>query len=293
MRLRRTLLWVPGNKWNMINEAIESEADCIVMDLEDLVHPKEKSTAREMVAKALSELDFKKKEKIVRINPINTELGEEDIKGVVPFNPDAIRLPKCETTDYVLILDEQLSFYEEKYGFAKNSIEIILMIESALGVRNAYELASCTERVTAIGLGAEDLTANLRTKRTTSGLQLELLYARQKLIIDGRAAGVDVIDSSCLVINEPEDLKKEIEMVKQLGFDGKSVSHISQLSLINEAFNPSIEEIQYAQKVISAFDKAKAAGSYYTILDGKKIDPPVVEKSEQVLEVAKSAGLLV
>jgi citrate lyase subunit beta/citryl-CoA lyase len=289
MRLRRTLLWVPGNRWEKICEAINTQADCLTLDLEDSVPVLEKEKARETVLKALKELDFQGKEKIVRINPVNTVLGQTDIQTIIKGNPDAIRLPKCENLEYVLELDRILSDYEKE---TSNSIKIILMIETPLGIRNAYELATCTKRIVAIGLGAEDLTTELKTSRSTTGLELELMYARQKLMIDGRAAGVDVIDSSCLAINNLDDLRRETEMIKQMGFDGKSVAHESQVTVVNDVFNPSQDEINYAQKVMEFYTQAEREGSFQVFLEGKMIDVPVVRKAHVLMERAKAAGLI-
>ena len=289
MRLRRTLLWVPGNRWEKICEAIKTQADCLTLDLEDSVPVLEKEKARETVLKALKELDFEGKEKIVRINPVNTVLGQTDIRTIIKGNPDAIRLPKCENLEYVLELDRILSGYEKE---TSHSIKIILMIETPLGIRNAYELATCTKRIVAIGLGAEDLTTELKTSRSTTGLELELMYARQKLMIDGRAAGVDVIDSSSLAINNLDDLRKETEMIKQMGFDGKSVAHESQVTVVNDVFNPSPDEIKYAQKVVEFYAKAEREGSFQAFLEGKMIDVPVVRKAHVLMERAKAAGLI-
>jgi citrate lyase subunit beta / citryl-CoA lyase len=291
MRLRRSILWVPGNNREKLKEALESEADCIALDLEDLVPFQQKAAARESVRKVLKEVDFGGKERIVRINSIATDLGREDVEAIVPSKPDAIRLPKCETIDYVMELDRRLTMGEEKGNLERNRIKIILMIETALGIRNAYELASCTKRIVAVGLGAEDLTADLRTTRSTSGLEIELLYARQKLIIDGRAAGVDVIDSSLLVIDDLESLRRETELIKQLGFDGKSVIHPCQIPTVHQVFTPKDEEIRYAKKVMDVYKRGQEEGSFYIFLDGKLIDPPVVRKAERIMAQAKALGL--
>jgi citrate lyase subunit beta / citryl-CoA lyase len=290
MKLRRSILWVPGNSWDKLHEGLRSEADSIALDLEDLVPPQQKTAARETVKEILKETDFGGKEKIVRINPINTDLGREDIKALVQWKPDAIRLPKCETTEYVLELDRWLSLGEEREKLEKNVIKIILIIETALGIRSAYELASCTKRIVAVGLGAEDLTTDLRTNRSTNGL--ELMYARQKLVIDGRAAGVDVIDSSSLAIDDPEGLKSETAMVKQLGFDGKSAIHPCQIPIIHEVFSPKMEEIRHAARVIEAYKRGQKEGSFYIFLDGKLIDAPVVKKAERIMAQAQALNLM-
>jgi citrate lyase subunit beta/citryl-CoA lyase len=289
MVLRRTLLWVPGNRWEAIVDSINTEADCLTLDLEDTVPHSEKDAARKTVLKALQELDFGRKETIVRINPIDTSLGRTDLEAILEGKPKAIRLPKCEAVEYVLALDKVLLEFETQTG---HSTKIILMIETPLGVRNSFELASCSKRITAIGLGAEDLTTSLGTKRSTTGLEIELLYARQKLIMDGRAAGVDVLDSSCLAIDNLDDLRAETEMVKQMGFDGKSVIDKVQIKVVNEVFSPKAVEIEYARKVIEAYKNFEKQGSLLAFLDGKLIDVPVVKKAKDVLMRAKAAGLL-
>jgi citrate lyase subunit beta/citryl-CoA lyase len=262
MRLRRSILWVPGNSWDKIHHALSSEADCIALDLEDLVPFSHKLAARETACRMLKELDFRGKEKIVRVNPINTDLGREDLESVVPCRPDCVRLPKCEQREYVLELDRWLTLCEEKAHIEPGNIKIILIIKTALGIRNAYELASCTQRVVAIGLGAEDLTTDLRTERSTAGLELELLYARQKLLLDGCAAGVEVIDSSCLEIDDLEKLRDETRMIKWLGFDCKSVIHPCQIPVVHEVFTPKFEELRRAKEIIQAYEEAREEGPF-------------------------------
>jgi citrate lyase subunit beta/citryl-CoA lyase len=292
VKLRRTLLWATGGRLESIEAAIASNADCVVLDLEDTVSVNKKDEARETVVKALSTLDFRGKERVVRINAIDTDLGRADIAAILPARPDSIRLPKCESSPYVLILDKILANYERTAGIAENSMEVILMIESPLALIRAYELASCAPRVSAMGVGAEDFTTDLRTDRTITGTQWELLYARQKLAVDASAAQVDAIDTTCPSIENIDGLIEETKIVKQMGFVGKSVATPEHADIVNKIFTPKAQEVERAQKIMEVARESEKGGRADVYLNGRLVDKPLVMKAEYILMLAQAAGVV-
>lgn len=282
-KLRRTLLWVNGNDVEKIDRAIASNTDCIAFDLEDGVPAPQKDEARKITARALKERDFRGKERIVRINHLNTPDAIKDLDAVLPSLPDAIRLPKCETVEYVLRLDGLLSDFEDKNGLKRNTIEIILMIETALGALNCYELASCTKRVTAMGIGMEDMTASLGLNRYYELGTHDLLYVRQKIVLAACAAGVQPLDACVLFLGNTDYISKDTENIKRDGFVGRSVYDIVQIDAINAVFAPTPDELDWARRVLAVYEEGKRSGVAEIRLDGMYIDPPVITKAERIL----------
>ena len=283
MRVRRSLLWVNGYDMEKLHKGIESEVDSIVLDLEDGVIPANKEEARRKTYDALKHVDFKGKERVVRVNALDTAEFEKDLKEVLPGIPDAIRLPKCETAEYVKKMDQILTELEKENGAPEGSIELILMIETALGVMNCYEMATCSGRVTAVGIGMEDLTSSMQVTRRYELHSTDLLYARQKVILECKAAGVQVIDSGVLFSGDSEFYYQDCLNDKQDGFEGRSVSDFEHVPLVNMAFSPSEKEIDWASRVIGSYEKAKQEARSEVFVDGKYVDPPVVEKAELIM----------
>lgn len=280
-RRRRSLVWVNVLVEDKLKRAISSEADCIVMDLEDTLPISQKDEGRLATAKALKEMDFRGKEKVVRINGLDTPYALADLEAILPAMPDAIRLPKCERVEYVLRLDEILSRFEAENGLEKDTIGIILMLETPMGILNSYELASCCKRIWAIGIGLEDLTTSMQINRRYELKSQQLLYAKQKVVMAGRAAGVQVLDSSTL-LNDPEFILADCIDSRDMGFDGRSMVNVEHTSAINQGYSPSKEEIDWANHIIKAYQDARenTGEPYYNEL---YVDIPVVTKAEQIL----------
>lgn len=284
MRLRRSLVWVSGYDLDKLRRAIDSNVDAIVLDLEDGVTVNQKPEARACAYKALKEWDFKGKERVVRVNALDTEFFREDLEQVLPAIPDAIRLPKCESVEYVLEMDRHLTELEKKYQVPEGSIELILMVETAKGIMKCYEMASCCKRVTAMGIGMEDLTASMGVARNYELGSQDLLYARQKLVLEAKAAGVQALDSGVLFSGDPEYMIQDTLKDKRDGFEGRSLSDLSHVDLINQCFSPSKEEAEWAEKIIAAYKNAVEEGRSEVEIDGKFVDPPVVAKAETIKE---------
>lgn len=281
-RPRRSLAWINVLVKDKLQQAIESNVDSIVLDLEDTLPVNQKEIGRAETVRALMEEDFQGKERVVRINALDTQWAEADLLAVLPALPDAIRLPKCETVEYVLRLDSIISEFEHAHNLVRNSIGIILMIETPLGIINCVDMAKCSDRIYAIGLGMEDLTTSLRVARSYELNSLNLLYARQKLVIAGRAAGVQVLDSSVL-LDDSEFIYQDSVNSKQFGYDGRSVVNLKHVDAVNRAYRPSDKEIEWANKIIDIYDHRKETGEepYY---QGLFVDIPVVTKARQILE---------
>lgn len=292
MRLRRTLLWVNGNDQQKLKEAINnSNADVIVLELEDMCPACDKLAARAGAVEALKNWDFKGKERGVRINALDTEWGREDLEAILPCVPDVIRLPKCETVEYVIGVDAIITQYELTHGIPQNTIELILMLETPLGIRNAYDMAVSCQRVTGLGFGAGDLSSALGVDRDLSVESVQMLYAKQKMVMDAKAAGVQVFDTTVVCTEAEMDamnefIRQDTEAIKRMGFTGRSVSMMPQIDIINKVFAPTEEEVRYARVVIDGYAAAVKAGVSQIFIEGKFVDPPNVYKAEKLLALA-------
>lgn len=292
MRLRRSRLYVPGNNPSMLVNAGVYGADVLTFDLEDSVSPGEKLAARLLVGELLKEktVDFGRSEVTVRINPLSTPYGKKDLLEIVCERLEGIYLPKTESEEDVIKLDELLTRLEEEKGLEVGRIKIFAIIETAKGVLNAYQIASASKRLEAITIGGEDLTADLGGERTPDGMTL--FTARQMILLAARAAGVQALDTVYSDIKDSDGLYQEAVTVRKMGYDGKAAIHPSQIEVIHRAFTPTEEEIEYARRVIEALETAKKEGSGVAALGSKMIDRPIVKRAERILERAKAAGLL-
>lgn len=288
-RLRRTMMFVPGSNPSMLKEAYIYGADSLMFDLEDAVAITEKDSARFLVYNAIKTIDYGNTEVVVRINGLDTAFGRDDIEAVVRAGVDVIRLPKTERKEDILEVEAVIEEVERKIGREIGSTKMMAAIESPIGVINAYEIASASKRLIAIALGAEDYVTNMKTKRYANGL--ELLGARTQIIIAARAAGIYAIDTVYTDVDNEEGFKNEVELIKQLGFDGKSVINPRQIPMVNEIYTPSEEEIRKSINVIKAAKEAEERGLGVISLNGKMIDKPIVDRADRVLQLASAVGL--
>ena len=280
-------MFVPGNNPGMMADAHIYGPDSIMLDLEDSVTMAEKDAARLLVHNALKSIDFGGTEMVVRINPLNTPYGKKDVEAVVKAGVDVIRMPKTETADEVRELEAEIIKVETELGCVGRTL-IMAAIESALGVVNAYEIATASKRMMGIALGAEDYSANLKTQRTPGGA--ELLLARESIVVAARAAGIACFDT---VYSNLDDMEtKEVELIKTLGFDGKSIINPRQIEIVNSVFTPSEKEITKARAVVAAIKEAQAKGSGVIAVNGKMVDRPVVIRAERTVALAIASGIL-
>lgn len=287
--MRRSMLFLPGNTPNMLINGNCLGADAVIFDLEDAVSPSEKDAARILVRNTMRYMDFRGCEIIVRINSIDTAFWKKDIKEILPYKPGLILLPKTSSAADVLEADAYITEVEEALGFEKNTVGLMPLIETALGVENAFQIATATKRVKALFLGAEDLTADLQCKRTKEGREIE--YARTRLVVAARAAGVDVYDTPFTDVNDDEGIWTDAQLAKSLGFTGKASISPRHVEVINAVFSPTQNEVDYAYEVMEAIALAEQQGKGAIALRGKMIDAPIVNRAKQTIAMAEALGM--
>lgn len=280
-KLRRSLLYVPGDKEAMVAKAPTRGADGLILNLEDAVAPANKDAARELVVRALRTLDFTGVEVIVRINPPETETGQRDLSAVVPAGPDAILLPKVDGAETVRAVASVLARLENLAGLPTGRIQIMCMIESAAGVVAASQIAACDPRVTALIFGANDLAEDLDCAPTPG--QGILLHAACQVVLAARSAGVDAIDTPHMNIHDPEGLARSAAQARNLGFAGKSAIHPNQVAAINAAFAPTPEQVAWAKRVLALVPDGDERALGAALLDGQLIEAPHVARAKRIL----------
>jgi citrate lyase subunit beta / citryl-CoA lyase len=286
-RLRRSRLYLPGNEPKFFINAGLHSPDGIILDLEDSVAPSEKEAAQLIVRNALRSVDFYGAERMVRINQLPKGCG--DLKYIVPHNVHVILIPKCESADQVIQIEKEVARLKKEHN-VKNEIYFMPIIESALGVIKAYEIASASKYNCALAIGLEDYTADLGTQRTNEGK--ESIFARQMLINAAKAAGIQAIDTVFSDVSDMEGLRQSVIEAKSLGFEGKGCIHPRQIQVVHEAFAPNSEEIEKAKKIVLAFEDAEKKGLGVVSLGSKMIDPPVVKRAVRTINLAILNNLL-
>jgi citrate lyase subunit beta/citryl-CoA lyase len=264
-------------------------SDAVIFDLEDAVAPDQKDAARLLVRNVLDALEFDRVETIVRINSIDTPYWQKDLEAIVPCRPNIIMLPKTGQAKDVEVVDDYIAVLEGKLGMEPGSVRLMPLIETALGIENAYFIAAARPRVVALFLGAEDLTADLRCKRTKEGREID--YARSRMVNAARAAGVDVYDTPFTDVNDDEGILADAAYAKSLGFTGKASISPRHITAINTVFSPTKADIAYAYEVMDAIAEAKAQGKGAIALRGKMIDAPIVARAQQTIEAAQALGI--
>jgi citrate lyase subunit beta/citryl-CoA lyase len=283
-RFRRSRLYLPGNESRFMLNAGLHEPDGVILDLEDSVAPAVKDEARVLVRNALRSIDFKGSERMVRIN--QGERGLIDLDFIVPHNVHVILIPKVEDPEQVRQVDARIQQRLKDCGPAARPVFLMPIVESALGAIRAYEIATASPHICALTIGLEDYTADIATQRTNEGR--ESFWARCQVVNAARAAGVQPIDSVFSDINDLEALRASVLEAKGLGFDGKGCIHPRQIRPIHEAFAPSPQELDRAQKIVAAFKEAEAQGLGAVALGSKMIDPPVVKRAMRVVKLAEA-----
>lgn len=289
-RLRRTMIYVPGNNPGMIRDAYIYESDCIMFDLEDSVSITEKDSARNLVYEALTNIDYGDKEIVVRINALDSQLGYDDLEAMVRAKPDVIRLPKTECAQDIIDCEREIERIEKEIGLEVGTTKMMAAVETAAGVLNAKEIAAASKRLIGIAIGAEDYVTDLKTNRSPEGI--ELLFGRSMVLLAARAAGIAAIDTVYSDVNNEEGLIAETKLIKQLGFDGKSVINPRQIKPIHKIYTPTEKEIRRSIDIMNAIEEAHRKGSGVISLNGKMIDKPIVERAKRVLSIAKASGIL-
>lgn len=285
MHSRRALLYMPGDNWKMITKSITLGVDSICMDMEDGTAVNKKAEARATIAKALQELDFGASEKLARINSVGSGWEKDDIEAVLPYKPDGIVIPKVESFEQVEWASRIIEDAELKNGWQVNSIRILIGMETAKGILNLKEIAA-HPRLDAVIFGGEDFAASIGATRTKDAI--ELLYARQAVIVACAAFDLQPIDIVTIDYKDLDALKVESEFGARLGFSGKQVIHPNQVPVVQEAFTPSAEAIAYAKRIVETFEASQKEGKGAYSLDGKMIDMPLLKNAQKVLARAKA-----
>jgi len=278
-RIRRSMLFVPGNNPSMIQTCPIYGADTIILDLEDSVAPSQKDAARRLVVHAIRELDFSGAEIAVRINAPDTDDGKRDIEALKHVGVQALLVPKAETAEYVAAVDRQLGDLP---------IALIPMLETPAGVLRGSEIAASSDKVVAIAFGAEDYATSMGIQRTKEGC--EVFTARCLVTMAARACGVAAIDTVFVDVNDEEGLAADTREAIAVGFEGKLSINPRQVEVINREFTPTAAQIDRARRVVEAYEDGIRRGLGAIALDGKMIDMPVVQRAQTVLKMAKAAG---
>jgi citrate lyase subunit beta/citryl-CoA lyase len=284
-RRRRSRLYLPGNEPKFFINAGLHDPDAVILDLEDSVAPDSKLDARLLVRNALRVVDFHGAERMVRINQL--PLGFEDLTEVVPQHPELILIPKVERPDQVREVDAIVS---EALGGSERPLWLMPILESALGVEHAFDIARASDRVAALTIGLEDYSADIGVPRSADGIESN--YARRRTINAAKAARVQAIDSVYSDVDNVEGLESWCLASRQIGFEGMGCLHPRQIEVIHAAYKPTEPEIEKALRIVAAFERAEAEGLAVVSLGSKMIDPPVVKQAQRLVEQARELGLI-
>ncbi len=288
-RLRRSMMFLNCQKPGLIKDPYIYKPDSIMLDLEDAVAENQKDAARYSLYHALQEIDYHGVERVVRINGLDTPHWKEDIRVCVAGGADTIRIAKTETAQDVRIVEEHVLAAEREFGRPEGSTLLMAALESCKGVLNALEICQSSERLIGVALSGGDYTKDLQT--TITGTGVELMGARQHMIMAARAAGVQCWDTVFTNLDDMEGFEKETRMIKMMGFDGKSLVNPRQIAVVHNVFTPTEKEIIFAEKVVREIDDKKAKGIGVFTVDGKMIDIAFYDGAKRTLMMAKAAGV--
>lgn len=288
-RLRRSMMFLNCQKPGLIKDPYIYGADSIMLDLEDAVAENQKDAARYSLYHALQEIDYRGTERVVRINGLDTPHWQEDIRVCVAGGADTIRIAKTECAQDVKTVEEHVLAAEREFGRPEGSTLLMAALESCKGVLNALEVCQSSERLIGIALSGGDYTKDLQTVITGTGV--ELMGARQHMIMAARAAGVQCFDTVFTNLDDMEGFEKETRMIKMMGFDGKSLVNPRQIAIVHEIFTPTQKEIIFAEKVVREIDEKKAQGIGVFTVDGKMIDIAFYDGAKRTIDLAKASGV--
>ena len=290
MRLRRALLYMPGDSKRKIHRGASSGVDVIVMDLEDGVAPSERRKARDTIRNCLHEVDFGRSESLVRVNPMGDPDHEEDIRAVLSQRIDGIVLPKVECVQQLIQLNEQLLLHETISGIPRHSMVVLAILETALGLARLAEIASYAgeaPRFQGLIFGALDYIASLGGQTTESGK--ESFYARSAVILHAKAHGLQAVDTVYPAYKDLEGLLKDTQRGIEMGYTGKQIIHPAQIEPVQTAYSPTAEQVKRAQQIVSAYEERAKAGIGAFALDGQMVDMPVIKEAMALLARAAAS----
>lgn len=288
-RLRRTMMFLNAQKPGLIKDPYIYRPDSIMLDLEDAVAENQKDAARFSLYHALKTIDYRGYERVVRINGLDTPYWKEDIRCAVAGGCDAIRIPKTERPEDVRTVEGRIGAAEKEFGIPEGRTLIMAAIESARGVMKALDICEASERLFGIALSGGDYTKDLQTHITGTGI--ELMGARQNMIIAARAAGVQCFDTVYTNLDDMEGFRRDVETIHLMGFDGKSIINPRQITIVHEIFTPTPKDIIFAEKVVKEIDDKKARGIGVFTVDGKMIDIAFYDGARRIIALAKASGV--
>jgi citrate lyase beta subunit len=288
MHSRRALLYMPGDDRRKIEKSTTLGVDCICMDMEDGTAVNRKAEARAIIAQAMKDLDFGSSERCIRINSIGSGFEKEDLASALAARPDSIVVPKIETAEQVKWVSEQIESYELSNQLNLGGIRLLIGVETAKGILNLKEISEADKRLEAVIFGAEDYAASVGATRTKEAT--EVLYARSAVVAACAANDLQAIDMVYIDFKDLEGLRLEAEAGAGLGFSGKQVIHPNQVPVVQEAFTPSDEAIEYAKRIVESFESSQKEGRGAYALDGKMIDMPLLRNAQKILDRARAAG---
>ncbi len=304
MRVSRSVLAVPASEWKMIEKGPLSGADLLFLDLEDAVAPGSKASARKNIVRALEELDWRGRQTFYRINALDTPHFYRDVIEIVEEAGDRLDLilvPKVERPGNLYTLDTLLTSVELNVGLEPGKINLEAQIETAEGLVNINAIAGSTSRLEALVFGPGDYAASIRMPQTSIGTMDEwdesypghrFHYAMHRIVVAGRAAGLRAVDGPVADYKDEEGLRKSCLLARSLGFDGKWCIHPSQVETVNEVFSPTERELEWAKKVISAYEEANVAGSGSISVDGRMVDAASIRMAQNTIDLARGAGMI-
>lgn len=288
-RLRRSMMFLNCQKPGLIKDPYIYKPDSIMLDLEDAVSPNQKDAARYSLYHALREVNYRGVERVVRINGLDTEYWREDVRVCVAGGADAIRIAKTERADDVRQVEAAVAAAEEEFGRPQGSTLLMAAIESARGVTNLLEICEASERLFGVALSGGDYTKDLQTSISKTGI--ELAGARQMMVIAARAAKVQCFDTVYTDLDDAEGFRREVEMDKIMGFDGKSLINPRQIAVVHQVYTPTEKEIFFAEKVVNEIESKRKQGIGVFVVDGKMIDVAFYDGAQRTLALARAAGV--
>jgi citrate lyase subunit beta/citryl-CoA lyase len=285
--LRRSFLYVPGDSETMLQKAAGISADVLMLNLEDGVSSSKKEVSRHNVAQALKSVDFGTHEVVVRINSLNSPLGQRDLAAIIPCCPDGICLPKVEKAADIKDAAGAILELERRHGMQEGCVLLHAMVESAAGLLRLLEISTASPRMASLVFGSADYANDLRCRPGDD--RAELLFALQMIVTSARAAGIDAIDAPCFDIRNKGLLQSESLHARRLGFGGKSALHPDQLEIIHQVFDVTAEEIAWAERVLAELDEAETRGKALTTFEGKLLDNPHRAAAQRILRSKKTS----
>lgn len=287
--LRRTMMFLNAQKPSLMRDAFVYKPDSVIFDLEDAVAENQKDTARFSLYHTLKEVNYRGVERVVRINGLNTPYWKEDIKASVAGGCDCIRLPKCEYSKEILEVQAVIENAEREFNRPVGSTLIMAAVESPRGIFNAVELCESTDRLMGIAIGAGDYMRTMGTKRYDDGQ--EMAFARGMVLNAAKLAGIQCFDTAYTELDKMDVFEREVKLIKQLGFDGKSIISPKQIEIVHRVFTPTEQEISQAERVVRAIKENAETGVGVFVLNGKMIDIAFLEGAQRTIALAKAAGV--